>query len=52
MRQHELCACLAGDRSGKVEFLDKLLEREVVALAPVVVSELLSDPALRGEPGN
>jgi predicted nucleic acid-binding protein len=39
-------AYLAGDRSGDVEFLDKLFARRAVVLAPVVVAELLSDPAL------
>ena len=42
-------AWLAGDRGADVEFLDKLLHPRVVALAPVVVSELLSDPALPRE---
>ena len=39
-------AYLAGDKGSDVDFLDKLFERRVVILAPVVVAELLSDPAL------
>jgi predicted nucleic acid-binding protein len=39
-------AYLAGDDGSDVEFLDKLLRRRAVALAPVVISELLSDPGL------
>lgn len=42
-------AYLAGDPGADVEFLDKLLERKMVALSPVVVAELLSDPALPTE---
>lgn len=41
-----LIAYLAGDQGKDMEFLDKLLERKAVALPPVVLSELLSDPAL------
>ena len=44
-----IIAYLAGDGGADVEFLDKLLERKVVALPPVVVSELLSDPCLPDE---
>jgi predicted nucleic acid-binding protein len=39
-------AYLAGERGDDVDFLDKLFARRVVILAPVVVAELLSDPAL------
>jgi predicted nucleic acid-binding protein len=39
-------AYLAGDRGADVDFLDKLLRRRVAALAPVVISELLSVPNL------
>lgn len=39
-------AYLAGKQSADVEFLDKLLERKIVVMAPVVVAELLSDPTL------
>jgi predicted nucleic acid-binding protein len=39
-------AYLAGDTDSDVDFLDKLLARKAVVLAPVVVAELLSDPAL------
>src|ERR1700684_3150997 len=39
-------AYLAGDVGEDIDFLDKLLERRAVALAPVVIAELLSDPAL------
>jgi len=44
-----IIAYLAGDDGSDVEFLDKLLERKVIALPPVVVAELLSDPALPRE---
>jgi predicted nucleic acid-binding protein len=44
-----IIAYLADDRGSDVEFLDKLMERRVVILAPVVVSELLSDPGLPHE---
>ena len=44
-----IIAYLAGDQGPDIEFLDKLLERKVVALSPVVVAELLSDPALPSE---
>jgi len=39
-------AYLAGENGGDVEFLDKLLQQRTVALAPVVISELMSDPGL------
>jgi predicted nucleic acid-binding protein len=39
-------AYLAGERASDVDFLDKLFARRIVVLAPVVVAELLSDPAL------
>jgi predicted nucleic acid-binding protein len=42
-------AYLAGERGADVEFLDKLLARSVVALAPVILAELLSDPTLPRE---
>jgi predicted nucleic acid-binding protein len=42
-------AYLAGDRGADVEFLDKLLQRRVVVLAPVIIAELLSDPGLPQE---
>lgn len=44
-----IIAFLAGDEGDDVDFLDKLLQRRVVALPPVVVSELMSDPALPHE---
>ena len=42
-------AYLAGDAGEDIDFLDKLLERRAVALAPVVIAELLSDPDLPRE---
>jgi predicted nucleic acid-binding protein len=44
-----IIAYLAGEDSEDVEYLDKLLEWKVVALPPVVVAELLSDPRLPRE---
>jgi len=41
-----IIAYLAGDDGSDIEFLDKLLRRGAVAVPPVVISELLSDPAL------
>lgn len=44
-----LIAWFAGEQTADMEFLDKLLERKVIAMAPVVIAELLSDPALPSE---
>jgi predicted nucleic acid-binding protein len=44
-----LIAFLAGEDRDDVEFLDKLLQRQIVKLPPVVVAELLSDPSLPRE---
>jgi predicted nucleic acid-binding protein len=44
-----IIAYLAGDTGADVVFLDKLLVRRLVVLAPVVLAELLSDPALPAE---
>jgi predicted nucleic acid-binding protein len=44
-----IIAYLAGEDGSDVEFLDKLLRRGAVALPPVVIAELLSDPALPPE---
>jgi predicted nucleic acid-binding protein len=41
-----IIACLAGEDSSDIEFLDKLLRRGAVAVPPVVIAELLSDPVL------
>jgi predicted nucleic acid-binding protein len=43
---HCIIAYLAGEDGSDIEFLDKLLRRGAVAVPPVVVAELLSDPAL------
>jgi predicted nucleic acid-binding protein len=37
-----------GERAGDTDLLDSALEQHAVAMAPMVVSELLSDPALPG----
>jgi hypothetical protein len=44
-----IIAYLSGDDGGDIDFLDKLLRRGAVALPPVVITELLSDPALPHE---
>lgn len=44
-----IIAYLAGEDSSDVEFLDKLLQRRVLTLPPVVVAELLSDPSMPRE---
>jgi predicted nucleic acid-binding protein len=41
-----LIAYLAGDNAADIEYLDKLLTRRLVAIPPVVIAELASDPAL------
>ena len=44
-----IIAYLSGDDSSDIEFFDKLLRRGLAAVPPVVVTELLSDPALPHE---
>ncbi len=43
-----LIAFLANNAGGDVELLDHALEHSAVMLPPVVLSEVLSDPKLRG----
>jgi predicted nucleic acid-binding protein len=44
-----IMAYLSGEDGSDIEFLDKLLRRGAVAVPPVVIAELLSDPALSPE---
>jgi predicted nucleic acid-binding protein len=44
-----MIAFLEGDRGGDVELVQSALEHHQLALPPVVLSELLSDPALPGK---